>query len=72
MTARVLYAQDRRTKDVRPFLTLHDDGTLSSDDHHMAKAIPRYRDKRGWSDERIFEYFTTKSNAYVRYFEEPG
>ncbi|MFC3995813.1 hypothetical protein ACFOVU_07800 [Nocardiopsis sediminis] len=68
----MLYAQDRRTKDVVPFLTLHDDGTLTSDDPHMTKAIPRYREKRGWSNRRIFEYFATKSNAYVRYYEEPG
>ncbi|WP_433696796.1 hypothetical protein [Nocardiopsis sp. CA-288880] len=72
MRARVLYAQDRRTKEVRSFLTLLDDGTLTSDDLHMTKAISRYREKRGWSDERVFEYFTTKSNAYVRYFEEPA
>ncbi|MFC3997258.1 hypothetical protein ACFOVU_15105 [Nocardiopsis sediminis] len=66
----MLYAQDRRTKDVRSFLTLHDDGTLTSDDPHMVKAIPRYREKRGWSNERIFEYFAAESNAYVRYYEE--
>ncbi|MFC4562329.1 hypothetical protein ACFO4E_10725 [Nocardiopsis mangrovi] len=66
----MLYAQDRRTKDVRPFLTLHHDGTLTSDLPDMAKAIPRYREIRGWSNERIFAYFATKSNAYVRYFEE--
>jgi hypothetical protein len=66
----VLYAQDRRTQRTRPFLTLHDDGTLTAHDPETADAIPRLRATRGWSDERIFLDCAAQSNAYVRYFEE--
>lgn len=69
---RVLYVQDRRTLRSRPFLTLHDDGTLTGHDAATADAIPRMRATRGWSGERIFEDWAGRSNAYVRYFEEPG
>ncbi|MDA0564897.1 hypothetical protein LG943_11265 [Streptomonospora sp. S1-112] len=66
---RVLYMQDRRTRETWPFLTLHDDGSLTTDDAQMVKAVPRLRAKLGYSDERVFEYWKTKGNAYVRYFE---
>ncbi|MBX9388385.1 hypothetical protein ACFPZ0_03085 [Streptomonospora nanhaiensis] len=66
---RVLYMQDRRTRETRPFLTLHDDGSLTTDDPQMARAIPRMRKNHGWSNEYIFGFWKTKGNAYVRYFE---
>ncbi|GAA4945789.1 hypothetical protein GCM10023224_31370 [Streptomonospora halophila] len=69
---RVLYAQDRRTKQIRPIVTWHDDGTLTSEDEQMANAIARLRDKRRWSGEQIFDYCAGLSNAYVRYFETSG
>ncbi|WDZ92959.1 hypothetical protein [Nocardiopsis sp. HUAS JQ3] len=68
---RVLYAEDRRTQRVRPFLTLHDDGALTAHDPETAAAIPRLRTTRGWSGEQIFHDCAAQSNAYVRYFEEP-
>ncbi|MFC4562145.1 hypothetical protein ACFO4E_09780 [Nocardiopsis mangrovi] len=68
---RVLYAQDRRTQRTWPFLTLHDDGTLTAHDRQLADAIPRLRATRGWSDERIFDDCAAQSNAYVRFYEEP-
>ncbi|MEE2041668.1 hypothetical protein Q8791_31050 [Nocardiopsis sp. CT-R113] len=68
---RVLYAQDRRTQRTRPFLTLHDDGTLTGHDPATADAIPRLRTTRGWSNEQIFHDCAAQSNAYVRYFEDP-
>ena len=67
---RVLYAQDRRTEQTKRFLVLHADGTLTSGDQQVEEASPRLREKRGWSSERIFEDWASKSNAYVRYFEE--
>jgi hypothetical protein len=50
-------------------VTLHPDGSLTAEADDMAKAVPVLQ-KRGLSNEFVFEYIKRKSNAYVRHVEE--
>lgn len=69
MPTRVLYAVIANTGQRFRLMTLHPDGSLTVEADDMADAVPVMQ-RRGLSNEFIFETTKQRDNAYVRHVEE--
>jgi len=70
MPTRKLYTVIIATGERHELLTLHSDGTLTAEVEEMVEAVSILHDRRGLSNEFIFEYMKNQANAYVKRVEE--